>query len=385
MSEDRSQPPSKRRRQLARQHGQAAHSPELTAAAGWIAAVALLGYFGGDLAAAFSSLVRGTMLQPAEWPADAEAVASHVRHVALGLFWPLAAILGGFAIAAFGTHQLQVRGLWATSQIVPDPRRLWNLSKGPDLAGKLVQSTWSVAKGLVLVAAAIWAVRVSWTGFLRQSLLHGPKLAQAAGQLALGAAWTLGLVLLALGVVDYVLRYRRFEALLRTTPDEQREDQRVMEGDPAARAQRRRVARSLRGDAPEMLAGAAFLLQGAGGLTLVIAGGPPPRRVSIRSVAKGGRRITAAPPGREKRSPSGGRYRSGAAPRPPPGGRFFDRRRVDRRSLRDLADGLISPVGQCIKRTNRRSSQSLWTPAAIGGIVLPHVSALLTSTWQGSQ
>ena len=46
MSEDRTQPPSKRRRQLARQQGQAAHSPELTAAAGWLAAVVLLGCLG---------------------------------------------------------------------------------------------------------------------------------------------------------------------------------------------------------------------------------------------------------------------------------------------------------------------------------------------------
>ena len=43
MSEDRTQPPSKRRRQLARQQGQVAHSPELTAAGGWLAAVVLLG------------------------------------------------------------------------------------------------------------------------------------------------------------------------------------------------------------------------------------------------------------------------------------------------------------------------------------------------------
>ena len=50
MSEDRTQPASKRRRQLAREQGQAAHSPELTAAAGWLVAVLLLGFWGGDLA-----------------------------------------------------------------------------------------------------------------------------------------------------------------------------------------------------------------------------------------------------------------------------------------------------------------------------------------------
>jgi flagellar biosynthetic protein FlhB len=75
--------------------------------------------------------------------------------------------------------------------------------------------------------------------------------------------------------------------MLRTTPDEQREDQRVMEGDVAARAQRRRVARAWRGDSPELLAGASLALHGHGGLTVILAGGPPPRRIAIRVTARG--------------------------------------------------------------------------------------------------
>jgi flagellar biosynthesis protein FlhB len=60
-----------------------------------------------------------------------------------------------------------------------------------------------------------------------------------------------------------------------------------MEGDPAARAQRRSVARAWRGDSPELLAGATLILTGGGGMTLVLAGGPPPQRVTIRAVARG--------------------------------------------------------------------------------------------------
>jgi flagellar biosynthesis protein FlhB len=288
MSEDRTQPPSKRRREMARRQGQAAHSPELTAAVGWVAAVALLGFFGDDLAVALTVLVRGSLLHPSRFPDDARAVADHVRSLMLGLLWPFAAILGGFAGGGFAAHQLQVRGLWAASQIVPDPSRLWRFSKGPGLSTLFVQSTWSLAKGVIVVAAAACVLVAGWSDLLRQSNLEGPKLAQAAGQIVVRVSWALAGVLLALGLVDYVLRRRRFEAMLRTTPEEQREDQRVMEGDPAARAQRRRAARSMRGDSPELLAGAALLLSGPAGLTLVIAGGPPPRRLSIRTVAKGG-------------------------------------------------------------------------------------------------
>jgi flagellar biosynthetic protein FlhB len=287
VSEDRTQPPSKRRRQMARQHCQAAHSPELTAAAGWLAAVVVLGFAGDDLTIAMTELMRGSLLHPARLPDDAMGIAASVRTSILGVAWPLAAILGGFAGGSLAAHQLQVRGLWATSQIVPDPSRLWRFSKGPGPSALFVQSTWSLAKGIILVAAAACVLGAGWTDFLRQSTLEGTKLAQAAGQIVMRVSWALAGVLLALGLVDYVLRYRRFESMLRTTAAEQREDQQVMEGDPAARAQRRRAARSMRGDSPELLAGVALLLSGAAGLTLVIAGGPPPRRVSIRTVAKG--------------------------------------------------------------------------------------------------
>ena len=100
-------------------------------------------------------------------------------------------------------------------------------------------------------------------------------------------AWVLAAVLLVLGLVDYGLRYRRFESMLRTTTQEQREDRRVIEGDPATRAQRRRIARALRGDSPELLTGASLILSGAAGLTLVLGGGPPPRRVTVRTAVKG--------------------------------------------------------------------------------------------------
>ena len=288
MSEDRTQPPSKRRRQMARRQGQAAHSPELTAAVGWLAAVVILGFAGDKLAIALTELVRGSLSHPIHVADDAGAIAAHIRNSIMGLVWPFAAILGGFAGGAFAGHQLQVRGLWATSQIVPDPGRLWRFSKGPGTSTLFVQSTWSLAKGIILVTAAACALGAGWSDFLRQSSLEAPNLAQAAGQIVMRVSWVLAGVLLAAGLVDYLLRYRRFEAMLRTTPAEQREDQRVVEGDPAARAQRRRAARSMRGDSPELLAGAALLLSGPAGLTLVIAGGPPPRRVSIRTVAKGG-------------------------------------------------------------------------------------------------
>jgi flagellar biosynthetic protein FlhB len=301
MSEERTQPPSPRRRQLARERGQVAHSPELTAAVGWLAAVILLGILGDDLMLGLTGAVRATLTcRPMVWT-DAAAVVADVRGVALGLAWPLAAILAGFAGGALAGHQLQVRGLWASSLVAPDPARLWAFSSGPGLAVRAEQSAWSAIKAIILLTSWAWTIHAGWTELSRHSGLEGPNLARAVGRIVLVEARVLSVVLLVLGGADYALRYRRFERMLRTTPQQQREDRRVMEGDAATRAQRRRVARHWRGDSPDVLVGASLLVCGPGGLTLVLAGGPPPRRVTVRTIARGsaGLRLRRCPEARQ--------------------------------------------------------------------------------------
>ena len=120
MSEDRTQPPSKHRRQQAREQGQAVHSPELTAAVGWLVAVIVLGVSGKELAAVMMRLVSDSMTMPA-FPADPAVVASRIRSVLLVLAWPLGIVLVAFGGAALAAHQLQVTGLFATSLIAPVP------------------------------------------------------------------------------------------------------------------------------------------------------------------------------------------------------------------------------------------------------------------------
>jgi flagellar biosynthetic protein FlhB len=291
MLEERTQPPSKRRRLLARQHGQVAHSPELTAAGGWLAAVLLIGACAENLTLGFNQLVGASFDAAAVWSADPADVVARVRGAFLLLIWPLAWILLAFAAGALTAHQLQVRGLWAPRLVVPDPARLWTLRSGSSshlgLGSRAQGSLWSIAKAAVIITATVWTIASCWSALLQLGGLETPVLAHAAGRIVLHLARVLAVVLIVLGLADYWLRWRRFELLLRTTPSQHREDQRVMEGDPAARAQRQRLAKAWRNDSPEILAGASLVLAGARGLTLVVAGGPPPQRVTIRIVARG--------------------------------------------------------------------------------------------------
>jgi len=288
MSEDRTQAPSKQRREMARERGQVAHSPELTGAAGLLAATAALWAWGDGLAAALLAAVRSPLTDALPASADAAEVVARLRHLALGVAWPLLAVPAAAAVAALAAHQAQVRGLWAPGLLAPDPSRLWGPGGGPDLAARAGRGAWGLAKAAVVVAAAAWVLHSDAPAFPRLGGLDAPDLARACGRLMRSLTLVLAAATVVLGLVDFALRHARLEAALRLSPEEHREDLRSAEGDPALRGRRRRLARSLRGDdEAAQLVGASLLVTGPAGLAVVLAGGPPPGRVTVRTIVSG--------------------------------------------------------------------------------------------------
>jgi flagellar biosynthetic protein FlhB len=287
MSEDRTQPASARRRQVARQRGHVAHSPELTASVGWLVATAALAALSGKLTSGLASLIDRTMTTAPVVFVDQTAVVTRIRECVGSLVWPFLMVSAAFAAGAMGAHLVQVRGLWSPQLLVPDVARLWARPRREGLSGPAERILWLLVKTTCLVAVWVWSIDSAWGEILQLGCLEGPALARAAGQVLIRIEWFVAGTLLILGLVDYAIIRRRFDLILRTTPQQQREDQRVMEGDPAVRAQRYRVARSWRDELPEVVNGASLMVTGLAGLTVVLAGGPPPRRVSIRATKKG--------------------------------------------------------------------------------------------------
>lgn len=304
MSDDRTHEPSMRRLLLARERGQVARSPELTGAAALLAGSGLLWAAGDDLAARLLGLVRspwlGDLGVPGAGGLGLDALVARVREAVLGVAAPTLAILGGSVAAAVLAHQAQVGGLLNPGLLAPDPARLWHLALdeegGEGLAARAGRGGWSLLKAAVVVAVATGAIHAHLGEFFRLGHADAPALARAVGTLVRSTLLTLALAVLALGLADYALQRRRFAAMLRMTADEQRADLRSADGDPAVRARRKSLAKSLRGDAPELLKGSSLAIAGAADVTIVLAGGPPPRKVSIRSSAHGpaGRKLREA-------------------------------------------------------------------------------------------
>jgi len=286
-AEDRTQEPSKQRMQQAREQGQVAHSPELTTAVALLAATVLLGCWGDHLAAALVALVRESLVRPPQLAADPAEVVARLRHHAIAVSGPLGAIVVGAAVAAVAAHQIQVGGLWAPRLLAPDPARLLPFGRGPGLGVRWVRSGWGLLKTALIVAVAVVALRRGVPQWQQLGGLEPHALAAASAAALRQFTFTVAAATLALGLLDFSFQHRRWMTMLRMTPEEHREDLRAMEGDPALRAQRRRIARTWRADLSEILTGATLVLTGAGGLTVIVGGGPPPRRFSVRTLAQG--------------------------------------------------------------------------------------------------
>jgi flagellar biosynthetic protein FlhB len=207
----------------------------------------VLSLCGQELARALVGLARQAVAEPAVVGIEPAAWVAHIRQAASAVAAPLGLILAGSAVGAFVAHQLQVRGLWVMGLIAPDPGRLWRPGRG-SFSGGVERFAWSLVKTLVLGGVLGWAVWAEWSRLERISALEFPALALAASRAVIQPAMVLGVAMIALGLADLGFRQIRYEAMLRTTPEEQREDIRVMEGDASLRARRRRLASAWRTD-----------------------------------------------------------------------------------------------------------------------------------------
>ncbi|MGC3997863.1 MAG: EscU/YscU/HrcU family type III secretion system export apparatus switch protein [Anaeromyxobacter sp.] len=239
----RTEEPTPRRLREARRRGQVAASRELTAAAalagGLLALAATAPWVGAALLAQLrEGLARAVLAPTAPGPALTGAAAAVMRLV-------LAPCLGALVAGALA-GAAQSGFLFSPGALRP---RLSRLSPAAGLRRLVTPAQLAgVALGL-LKAALLLAVAWRWAR------------AEAPGVLALArlepdAAWRwlpalagllarLAAALVALGLLDLLLARRRHRRGLRMTRDEVRREHREDEGDPALRAERRRLGRAL--------------------------------------------------------------------------------------------------------------------------------------------
>jgi flagellar biosynthesis protein FlhB len=245
---DKTEEPTPRRLQEAREQGNIPRSQDLTAAVLILGVMLLLKWSGPPLLASLKLLVA-QMLGP-ESLTDVRrdsAVPAAVEGV-LAAAAALAPLMAGVLLIAVLVNVSQV-GLFASPKRLKPKFSALNPLKG---VGKLFKG------GHALIQLGMNLLKLSLVGLVVYSAVRGRvdqivivqqlgtmQVLALSGELIFSIGLRIGLLLLVLALIDYAYQRFRVQKELRMTKREVKEEMRRMEGDPLIRQRRRQIAQQM--------------------------------------------------------------------------------------------------------------------------------------------
>jgi flagellar biosynthesis protein FlhB len=244
---EKTEDPTPRRLQDAREKGQVAKSPDLSAAVGLLTGLLLLNFYGTSMLAGFMDVMRQaltlddtTVNGPLALAHGWQTVLRHSGAIVMPIFLIL-------VIVAIVTNLVQVGFLFVAKPITPSFEKISPLSGLNRLFSlrSLMRLLMSLSKVGIIGAVAYFTI---WGFMPRLVGIAGLSFVEVVGcgaQLTFTLGLRMALVLLVLALMDYAFQRYKLTQDLRMSKDEVKEELKRMEGDPIMRQRRRNVARQL--------------------------------------------------------------------------------------------------------------------------------------------
>ncbi len=243
-SGDKTEAPTAKRRQEARENGQIARSQDLTAASLLLASMLLLSWFGGGIVQSMRDVMELLLgpqgLHDLRPPSMAEILIQVMTRVALAL----GPVLAGMMLVAIAVNLMQVGFFLNTKRIQPKLEML-NPTRG-------LKKIFGGGQGVVTLLMNL--AKMGLIGAVAYSAVHD-RLGLIAGATALSQEQIFGLgaqivydigiriaiLLLVLAIVDYAYQKFKIEKELKMTKQQVKEEMKRMEGDPHIKQRRRQL------------------------------------------------------------------------------------------------------------------------------------------------
>jgi flagellar biosynthetic protein FlhB len=241
---DKTEAPTPRRRTEAREQGNIARSPDLTAAVLIIAAMLMLNWYGDGVVKALRTLMA-EMLGAGWLSADVDVIGPTILSALTRIAVAMAPLLIGILVAAVLVNLVQVGLFFSPKRLQPRIEAL-NPFKGLGrLFGRgngMVTLLMSLLKLSLVSLVAYSAVRGRMGMILAAQELDFVQIFMLTGSIVYAIAIRIGLLLLVLAVIDYAYQRWRNEKQLKMTKQEVKDEMRRMDGDPQIKQRRRQIA-----------------------------------------------------------------------------------------------------------------------------------------------
>jgi flagellar biosynthetic protein FlhB len=247
MPGERTEQATQHRREEARKEGDVLHSRELSAAAGALAGVMVLGMLGSRVLVAWRAAYAGFLAlgMPAHWePAEMEPTLYALRRLSLAVLGPPGAVMAAVAAASLGVGVMQTGGInFYAGAIGFKPDRINPVSNLKNLfslraAARLAKSL--LPAGLLGVFAVQRIARQLTLPPFSTARLE--LLGSDVYGLLLAAAW----LLFGWSAIDYLVEWQSRESRLRMSRQDMRDEMKQTEGNPQIRGRIRNLQRQMR-------------------------------------------------------------------------------------------------------------------------------------------
>lgn len=241
---DKTEAPTPRRRQEARDNGQVARSQDLTAAALLLAVMLLMSWFGGEVMQALRDVMEiqlgASALHDFRPPSMGEAMMQLMIRVALAL----GPIMLGIMAVAVAMNIVQVGFFLSTKRIQPklemlNPTRgLKKIFGGGQGAVTLLMN---VSKMILIGAVAYSAIHGKIGLIIGATQLSSSQIFGLGASLVFDIAVRIAVLLLFLAIIDYAYQRFKTEKEMRMTKQQVKDEMKRMEGDPHIKQRRRQI------------------------------------------------------------------------------------------------------------------------------------------------
>ncbi|MGE0351715.1 MAG: flagellar biosynthesis protein FlhB [Gemmatimonadales bacterium] len=246
-AQERTESPTPRKRQRAREEGKIPRSAELLTAAVLLAGTGAVAVAAGGTLAGFAARsLRQSARTLSAGPLTPASVVSMLRDLGLGLLLALLPLLVGITAIVVLVGLIQTRGLVTGQPLRPQLSRLSPLANlkrifGLEAVAALLKST---AKVLILGLVTWMVLARAWPEILTLAETGPEATLMMVRSLVLRLAMITGLAFLALAAFDYGFQVFQTEKSLKMTRQEVVQEHRESEGDPLIKSRIQSLARS---------------------------------------------------------------------------------------------------------------------------------------------
>lgn len=245
---EKTEQPTARRRQEARREGQVARSQDLSAAVTLLAGLLVVVLLGAMMARELGdmmALVLGGQAPGIE--ATRHSLRTLSAWAAHEVLWIMLPAMGLLALGAYLVQVFQVGFTVSSRPLAPKLNKLNPIQGAKKLLGlrSLVKTGLNLLKLAIVLVVSVAVIYRRLDDIVAMPLMNLRAAARLSGVILLELVLWLLLLMLIIGIIDYIYQKWQHTRDLRMTHQEVKEERKSLEGDPQVKQQRLRMAQKI--------------------------------------------------------------------------------------------------------------------------------------------